>query len=166
MAEVVHYEVIEIPEIYIIGSLIRTSMEEIISANPVTAFWDECFRKEIFKQLNLLHIYSEDYFGFECDFDMETGAFSYIVGMLIYPDNWDLPNDFTIKKIEATKAAFTWISGDTLGDVAGNAFTLSEAAIKEHNDSYHIQWTMEGYNVLRYNPTAEKVVMDYYIPLD
>ncbi len=170
MAKLIKFEVVELPNLCVIGKELRYSMEAHMKGdNRIGPFWDKCFSENIFETLEKQSdfIFDSSYVGIMLDWDKGDGDFSYICGML-FKEGASVPEGYVMKEIEATKSALSWIQGKNEIDVCMSAHNLTEQAIKEKGlNSEAMSWCMELYNCPRFTTPDENgdIILDYYIPI-
>jgi len=171
MAELIHFETKELPDLVVIGKEIRYSMEKLMQGdNPLPKFWGTCFEEGIFGALESQaeHVFDDSYVGFMTDWDLGDGDFSYVVGMMM-KEGAQIPDGYAVKKLPACKAAVGWIRGDDTADVCSAAHEMTVGALKEKGHQCEtMRWSMELYNCPRFTtPDNEgKITLDYYVPVD
>ncbi len=171
MAQVINFEVKELPKLYAVGKELRYSMEALMQGdNRIGPLWEKCFAENVFSTLEQQanKLYSNDYIGLMIDWDKGDGDFSYVCGML-FKEKPEVPEGHTLHEIEPTKAAVTFVKGKDTGDCCGNAHQMTEQALKEKGHTCDkMRWSMELYNCPRWtNPDENgEIILDYYIPID
>ncbi len=170
MANLIKFEVVELPKLYLIGKELRYSMElHMKGDNRIGAFWDKCFEENIFATLEKQEqvLFDKAYVGVMIDWDKGDGDFSYICGML-FNEGASVPDGYVMKELDATKAGVSWIQGKNVEDVCMNAHKLTEEAVKENGGNFdNYSWCMELYNCPRFTNPDENgdIILDYYIPV-
>ncbi len=170
MAELIKFEVKELPKLCVIGKELRYNMEELMKGNnPIGPFWTKCFADNIFAELEKQEqfIFDKAYVGFMSEWDNSDGNSSYICGIM-FKEGAVVPDGFVMKEIQPTKAAVSWIRGKDTADVCIGAHEMTEKAISENGQSSEgLTWCMELYNCPRFtNPDENgEIILDYYIPI-
>ncbi len=171
MAELIKFEVVNLPKLYVIGKELRYNMEAHMKGdNRIGPFWGKCFEEKIFSTLEQQgdFIYDNAYVGIMLDWDKGDGDFSYICGML-FNEGATVPEGFVIREIKETKAALSWIKGKDTADVCMNAHPITEQAIRDNGlSTENMSWCMELYNCPRYTTPDQdgNITLDYYIPVN
>ena len=170
MAELVGFEVLKIPKVYVVGKEIRHETSLMMQGdNPIPAFWSICFEENVFGILEQQkdYLFNPDYVGLMCDYSKGDGEFSYIIGMIM-KEGVIIPDGFRAYEIKPCDVAVSLIKGEET-DVMMNAHRLSEENIKKiKRSNLNMEWFMEIYNCPRWtNPDSNGYrILDYYIPLD
>lgn len=165
MSKLIKFEIVDIPKLYVVGKPISVKMTE---ENPIPAFWGKCFEDgtmAVFDQLKDM-AYDDSYVGWMTDYDMASGVFLYIVGMLV-KDEIAIPEGFVMRKIEPSCAAVGWIQGQQGPDVFASAHDLTQKELENVGHTAEgFGWCMELYNCPRYTTPDERgeIILDYYIP--
>ena len=170
MPELVKLEIIEQPEIVILGKLIRVNRDELHAGkNPIPAFWGKCFEDGVFATLEALadHIHNPAYVGYM------NSDYEYICGMMM-KSGVPVPDGFAAHTLEPTKVAVGWIKGkkDNEPAIYANAHTFTEKAMLEKGmkfNSYIKQgWCMEVYTCPRFTTPDENgdIILDFYLPCE
>ncbi len=169
MAELIQFEVKELPKLVVVGKALRHNMEALMKGdNPIGGFWDKCFGENVFAPLEAQgsRIYDPSYVGIMCDWDRGDGDFSYIVGMMMRPGA-TVPEGYDTWEIQPTKAAVSWLRGENVGDVCSCAHGATEQAMRERGIAPEgMPWCMELYNCPRFTTPDDqgRITLDYYIP--
>ena len=170
MAKLVNLTTVDLPDLFAIGRVLHTNMAEVAKANPIPAFWDTCFADGTFKLIenNSEILYNPDYVGLMYNYNVATGDFSYMCGMLLTKEQ--LPTaDFSIYRLPAGRTVISWIKGANSGEVCAQAHDLTMDAI--HAEGYdwdnEAGWLIELYNCPRFTtPDSEgQLILDYYVPI-
>lgn len=170
MAELIHFELIEIPACRVIGRELTTSMEEMAKANPVPAFWQRCFAENAFAPLEALGDALEDnalldakgaYLDWMGDVE-PNGRFRCLVGMLAKPGT-EPPEGYGYKDLPAGTLALGQIKGpesEIYAQSEGLIMPLIQKAGKKPAG-----YMMEVYACPRFTAPDEKghVILDYYM---
>lgn len=170
MAKVIHFEVVDLPKVYLVGKEIRHNIEDYIKGNNrIPAFWDECLADGTFLALEKQqsYIYEPAYVGACIDWDSGYGTFSYICGML-FKEGVTVPEGYVLREIGEEKIGMCWIKGKDAADVTGSAHTLTMQAIRNAGlCPNQMRWSMQLFTSSRFSIPDEKgeVILDYYIPL-
>lgn len=172
MYQLVQFEIIALPKVYIVGKEIRYSDEALNQGdNRLPGFWDECCMKNVFAPLEAQteSVFDGSHVGVFLDWNLGDGNFSYIVGMLM-KEGVTVPDGHFIRELAETDVAVGWIKGAFAGRGGyGNAYDLVVKAIQEYGRSNDkMTWCMERYDSLRFTSPDEcgEVILDCYIPLD
>lgn len=172
MYQLVQFEMIALPKVYIVGKEIRYSDEALNQGdNRLPGFWDECCMKNVFAPLEAQteSVFDGSHVGVFLDWNLGDGNFSYIVGMLM-KEGVTVPDGYFIRELAETDVAVGWIKGAFAGRGGyGNAYDLVVKAIQEYGRSNDkMTWCMERYDRLRFTTPDEcgKVILDCCIPLD
>ena len=169
-AELVKFEIIEQPEIVIVGKLIRVNHDDLQAGkNPIPAFWGKCFEEGTFTTLEALanFIHNPAYVGYM------NSDYEYICGMMMKP-GVPVPEGFAAHTLEPTKVAVGWIKGkkDNEPAIYANAHTLTEKAMLEKgmkfNSYIKLGWCMEVYTCPRFTTPDENgdIILDFYLPCE
>lgn len=170
MANLIKFEVMDLPKIYLVGKESKCNIEEHIKGNDrISTFWDKCLTDGTFSTLEKQreYIYEPAYVGASLDWDMGYGNFSYICGML-FTEGVTVPEGYVIREIGGEKIGVCWIKGKDAADVCPNAHTLSVQAIKNSGlCPNQMKWSMQLFTNPRFTTPDEKeeIILDYYIPL-
>lgn len=171
MGEMIKLDVKKLPPLKLVGKEIRYNMESHMKGdNRMPAFWDRCFKEDIFSplQAQVDFVYDNAYVGVMIDWDKGDGNFSYIVGMLML-EGVSIPDNYVHRDIEETDVAIGWIKGENTADVCSTAHSQTEQSLKEKGyKCAQMKWCMELYNCPRFTVPDEKghIILDYYIPID
>ncbi|MBN1624204.1 MAG: GyrI-like domain-containing protein [Clostridia bacterium] len=162
MAELIKVYFEDLPELKVIGKTIGVDWQKIGEYNPIPAFWEKCFKEDVFKKLEELDswIHDPSYVGY-------MTMNSYTCGMLMKSD-CAVPNGFTFDVIKPTKVVIGWIKGEEK-DVFMNAHNLTDTVMKKEGFVYNKEsgWSMELYNCPRFTNKDKKgnIILDYFIPV-
>ena len=168
MAELIKFEVKQMPELAAVGKTIEIDMNEFAKENPLPKFWEQCMTGQIFGSLEKLegHVYDPSYIGLMYE-DEKTKKWYYLVGLLVKP-GCAVPEGYTAVPMKASRAAVAWILGKD-GDVYQNEHALTEEAIKKNGfrADHDAGWNMELYNKERFTTPDEEgnIIVDYYFPV-
>lgn len=165
MAKLINIQIDKLPDMRIIGKLIRPKLD--MEENPIPEFWQKCFNDGTFETLEKLEEHSIDtsYVGWMSDWSNIDGKFTYICGILMEAGT-PVPDGFTYRDIPGSTVAIGWIQGPEK-ETYPVAHGLTEEAMKEQG--YEIDeddpWCMELYNCPRFTSPKENgdIVLDYYI---
>jgi predicted transcriptional regulator YdeE len=168
MAELIRFEVIDLPETYVVGKLLRADMEMQKVENPIPAFWGDCFSKNSFKTLEDLNAYVSDpsYVGLMCDWMSGDGCFSYICGMMMKP-GCPVPEGYAAKTLPTSKVAVGWIRAEQESELYQVAHQYTQEALEKAGYTAEgLEWCMEVYNCPRFTTRDDqgRITLDYYIP--
>lgn len=170
MAELVKFEVVDLPKTCLVGKASRFNSElHFKGINRIPAFWDRCLSDGTFAPLESKTdaLYEPAYVGASMDWDMGYGTFTYICGML-FKEDVTVSEGYVMREFGGEKIAMCWIKGKNAADVTSAAHTLACQAIK--NASLipdQTKWSMELFNNPRFTKPDEngEIILDYYLPL-
>lgn len=170
MAELIHFEFVNLPPCRVIGRELTLSMEEMAKANPVPAFWGKCFEENAFAPLEALGdaLYNDalvDAAGAYLDWmgDVEPdGRFRCLVGMLAKPGA-EPPEGYAFKDLPAGTLALGQIKGPE-NEIYSQSESLVMPLIKKAGKK-PAGYMMEVYVCPRFTTPDENgcVVLDYYM---
>ncbi|MCL1909990.1 MAG: GyrI-like domain-containing protein, partial [Kiritimatiellaeota bacterium] len=169
----VNFEIIEQPEILIVGKLLRFNFDWSKPENTPPALWQRSFADGTFTTLEALtnFIHNPSYVGYMDNYDPADNAFDYICGMMMKPGT-PVPDGFISRTVPAAKVANGWIKGkqNAEREIYDNAHTLTDKALAEHGLKYApgANWSMEVYTCPRFTtPDADGfIILDYYLPCE
>lgn len=170
MAKLIKLEMIDLPQVYVVGKEIKVEMKDVMGGdNPIPAFWEKCIAEGVFETLSKQSMYGAgSWVGFMTDWQEADGVFSYSCGMML-TEPVAPTAEYTVRTIEAGKVWVSWIQGKDIADVCGNAHCLTGAVLKaKEQDLDKIKWTMEVYSCPRFT-TADangEIILDYYVPVN
>jgi predicted transcriptional regulator YdeE len=159
----------ELPNLYVVGKLKKLEKHERTTSNNVYKLWTESLNTKMFTSLSALSTYTNDYVGFLTDFDDVNNVYSYIIGMLVYGNNYEIPKGYSIKKLEGSKIAHSYIKASSPREAHIKSYLLTkhvaEAAGYPVNN---VTWHLESYNKKRYLKRDKDgdLTLDFYIPLN
>lgn len=173
MSELIKFYVKNFLASRLIGKQIICSMKQ-GAENPVPDFWQTMISDgslEFLKNMPERSTIKPDTVGWMGEFNPETHAFVYIVGVLTKPDTV-VPEGFVYRDIPECNMAVGWIQGsEENGDLYMGAHDHVARAMKENGYEYDNSaggFEMEYYSHDRFctpNYMGEKlIVMDYYSP--
>lgn len=171
MDEIVKFEIIELPKIYIVGKQLRYSDKALNGGdNRLPRFWDKCCEDRIFAPLALQpeYVFDSSPAGVFLDWDLGDGDFSYIVGLLM-KEGVAVPMGYVSRELERTRAAWCQVKCKALADTRCAPFESTANAIKESgHDCSRMKWCIDLYHSIRSTVPDEKgnVILDCYIPVE
>lgn len=170
MANLIKFEVVDLPKIYLVGKETKYNIEVHINGdNRIPAFWDKCLADGTFSALEKQpeYVYEPAYVGTCIDWDTGYGTFSYICGML-FKEGVTVPEGYVMREIGGEKIGMCWIKGKDATDVCNNSHDLTIQAIKNVGlCPNQMKWSMQLFTNPRFTtPDVNgEVILDYYIPL-
>lgn len=170
MAELINFEVKQLPKLYLIGKEKRMNMEATMgSDNPIPGFWQECKENGVISKLEEQNkLWFEDStIGMMLDWERGDGDFTYVIGTF-FTEDAPVPEDFCKIPFEPCKVAIGYIKGQDGPDVYSAAHQMTEEKLKKEGYSDDgMTWCAEVYNCPRFTkPDSEgNVILDYYLPL-
>ena len=171
MDDIIKFEVIKLPKIYIVGKELRYSDEALNNGdNRLPGFWNECYKANIFAPLEAQaeYIFDSSPVGVFLDWYLGDGDFSYIVGMLM-KEGVAVPKGFLMRELPETDVALCWIKCKSLMETRTVPFESTVKAIKEiGRNCANMKWCADIYHRSRSMIPDENgdVILDCYIPLD
>lgn len=171
MDELIKFEIIKLPKIYIVGKEIRYSDEALNKGdNRLPGFWDKCYKENTFAPLESQkeYIFDGAHAGVFLDWYAGDGDFSYIVGMLM-KEGMSVPEGYFARELAETDAALCWIKCKSITETRTVPFESTAKAIKEiGRDCANMKWCIDLYHRSRSTIPDENgdVILDCYIPLD
>lgn len=165
MAEVVKFEIVDLPRLYLVGKEVRYHVETPMKdPNRIPSFWQQCFADGTFSTLETQShlLYDHAYVGLLIDYDLCWGGFSYLCGML-FKEGVTVPEGFSIREIGGEKLGWCRIKGK-VPEIYANPHTLTEKAIQDagHTPNGWV-WKMELHG--QHPDENGDVVLDFVIPL-
>lgn len=172
MHELMKFEIVAQPKVYIVGKELRYSDAALNQGdNRLPGFWDQCCKENSFAPLESQteFVFDSSYVGVFLNWDLGDGDFSYIVGMLM-KEGVTVPDGYFIWELAETDVAVGWVKGKFAGRGGyGSAYDMIAKAIEEHGRSNAgMTWCMERYDHLRFTTPDQygDVILECYIPLD
>lgn len=169
MADLVRFQILTLPPCRIVGRALKVDPKE---ANPIPAFWEDCFQKGIFTQLEQMEgLYQEilpdaDDAYLSWNGELETdGSFTYMIGMLMRPDT-PVPEGLDYRDLPQCRVAIGQIKG-TIPEVYAQEMDLLLPEMEKLGlvpDSF----SMEVYACPRFttpDPIDGTVILDYYVQI-
>lgn len=167
-AELIKFEIRELPGLCVIGREIIVRMDELEKQNPIPAFWNQCIADGIFDDLQdklADYIYDPGYVGYMQI--LNEYEFTNVCGILMKSDA-PVPDGYIAYKIGPFTAGVGWVKGKE-PDIFIGEHTLTESAAKEVGYRYDEAkgFSLELYDEERYgNIDAEgSRILDYYMPV-
>ncbi len=160
-SELVGSEIRRLPGCRVIGRGVRHCLSG--AANPVPAFWSECFRTKMFEALLALSPRQGDYVGYCCDYDRERNDYLYLAGM-IFPAGTPVPKEFTGRDIPEMEVCIACVKGVEPG-IYGDARILAAEAAGEAGRMPNRRLDLEVYNSPRFTEpdSGGRRILDLYI---
>jgi len=169
-AELVKLEIIEQPEIVIVGKFFHLGKDDMSPA----AFWKQCGEEGVFATLEALsdHIHNPAHIGF-----MDTnnglwrgGTSRYLCGMMMKP-GVPVPDGFATQTLKPAKVGVGWIKGkkSNFNAILEVKHHFTEKAIVEKGLKLwgSHDWCMEVYTHRATTPDENgDIILDYYIPCE
>ena len=173
MPELVNFQIIEQPEIIVVGKSIHLYTDGTKAEMTPPELWARCFADGTLATLEALadFIHNPAYVGY---MDTNNGAWKggegrYICGMMMKP-GVSVPDGFAAQTLKPAKVAVGWIKGKKNNEAAiyANAHDFTEKAILEKGLKPwggH-DWCMEVYTCPRFTTPDENgdIIVDYWIP--
>ena len=168
----VKLEIIDQPEIVVVGKLIRFNLDGSKAKDNPPALWTRCFSDGTFSTLEALadHVHNPAYVGYMGGYDPATGEFDYICGMMMKP-GVAVPEGFASRPLPPAKVAVGWVKGSDSNKgaifMSGHGLTEKATAEKGMKADPAADWCMEVYTCPRWTtPDAEGcIILDYYLPV-
>ena len=166
MAELIDFNVAELPRLYCIGKTI-----DVINTgeNPIPAQWQLALSDGTFEKLaKLPNAYSEDQIGLIHSWPRDMSCFKYTIGKLFtqLPPELD---GLDAVELAPGKVICGYVRGVDASYVIAQAHDLVLARAEKSGLRFDEQriWLMEGYNTPRFTvPDKQgRIVFDYYIPV-
>jgi len=171
MEDLVKFEIIKLPSIYIVGKEIRYSDAALNNGdNRLPGFWEMCYKENAFAPLEAQteYVLNHSHAGVFLDWYLGDGDFSYIVGMLM-KEGVTIPEGYAARELAETDAALCWVKSKSLTETRAVPFESTAKAIKENGRSCaNMKWCIDLYHRSRSVIPDEngEVILDCYIPLD
>jgi predicted transcriptional regulator YdeE len=171
MDDLVKFEIIKFPKTFIVGKKFRYSYDALDSGdNRLPAFWDICYKDNIFAPLELQtkYIFNSSHTGVFFDWHLGDRDFSYIIGLLM-KDKVAVPEGYSIYELNETDVALCWIKCKSLNKNRAVPFESTAKAIEENGRSCNnMKWCIDLYDHSRSTIPDENgyVILDCYVPLD
>ena len=169
MAELVQFQVLKLPSCRIMGRALRVDPKQ---ANPIPAFWEDCFQQDIFSKLEKMEgLYQEilldagdAYLSWTGELE-EDGSFTCMAGMLMRPGT-PVPEGFDFRDLPGCRAAMGQIKG-TIPEVYAQEMDLLLPEM-EKLGLVPGSFSMEVYACPRFttpDPADGTVILDYYVQI-
>jgi Bacterial transcription activator, effector binding domain. len=171
MNELVKFEVVKLPKLWIIGKELRYSDAALNHGdNRLPAFWDKCYKESVFTPLEAQseYIFNTSHAGVFLDWYLGDGDFSYVVGMLM-KEGVTVPEGYFARELAETDAALCWVKCKSIIEIRTVPFESTAEAIEKIERSYtNMKWCADLYHSARSTIANEDgdVILDCYIPLD
>ena len=171
MSELIKFEVIKLPKLWIIGKELRYSDAALNSRdNRLPDFWDKCYKERIFNPLESQaeYLFDISHAGVFLDWYLGDGDFSYVVGMLM-KEGATTPEGYFVRKLPETDAALCWLKCKAITEIRTVPFeSTAEAIGKIGRSCANMKWCADLYHSQRSTIPDENgnVIIDCYIPLD
>lgn len=171
MDDLVKFELIKLPMIYVAGKELRYSDKALNEGdNPLPGFWNKCLEEDIFAPLALQteKVFNNSPVGVFTDWYLGDGDFTYIVGLLM-KEGATVPPGYSSRKLEATEAALCQVKCKSLSDTRTASFESAAKAITQSGRSFaNMKWCIDLYHHERSALQDENgyVILDCYIPIE
>ncbi len=171
MDDLVRFEIISLPKIYIVGKKLRYSDKALNEGdNRLPNFWDKCYKENIFAFLESQteYVFDSSPVGVFLDWYLGDGDFSYIVGLLM-KEGVNVPPGFFSRELEETEVAWCWVKCKSINDTRTVPFESTAKAIEESGRNFaNMKWCIDLYHHTRSTIPDENgdVILDCYIPIE
>lgn len=171
MDELVKFEVINLPQICVVGKTLRYSDDALNNGdNRLPEFWDRCYEENLFAPLEAQsrYLFNRSHAGVFLDWYLGDGDFTYIVGMLM-TKGATVPKGYVLRTLPAADVALCWVKCKSLTERRAVSFDSSAKAIAGIGRSCaNMRWCIDLYDAARSVTPDEngEVILDCYIPLD
>lgn len=147
MLEFINFKVVNFPRCRVIGKTLKSNFKG--EDHGVPAFWDQCLKDGTFKHLLALSPISDDHVGWIGELDIESGDFTYMVGMLFTADTPVL-GGMDSRDIPACRVALAQVQGEP-EELYVKAYRTAAEKLKEMNmNLLPKKLLLEVYNSPRY----------------
>lgn len=171
MDELVRFEIIKLPQIYIVGKELRYSDKALNEGdNRLPCFWDKCYKENIFAPLEMQseYIFDSSPVGVFLDWYLGDGDFSHVVGLMM-KEGVAVPPGYFSRELEEAEVALCWVKCKSLSDTRTVSFESAAKAIEECGRSFaNMKWCIDLYHHTRSTTPDENgnVILDCYIPVE
>ena len=171
MSELIKFEVVKLPKLWIIGKELRYSDDALNNGdNRLPAFWDKCYQECIFNPLEAQaeYLFDTSHVGVFLDWYLDDGDFSHVVGMLM-KDGATVPAGYFARELPETDVALCWFKCKSITETRTAPFEpIAEAIEKIGRSCENMKWCADVYHPSRSVTPDENgfVIFDCYIPLD
>lgn len=171
MDDLVKFEIIKLPKIYIVGKGLRYSDNALNNGdNRLPAFWNECYKENIFAPLEFQkeYVFDSSPVGVFLDWYLGDGDFSYIVGLMM-KEGVIVPSGYCCRELDETEVALCWVKCKSLNDTRTVSFDSAAKAINDSGRSFtNMKWCIDLYHHTRSTTQDENgnVILDCYIPIE
>lgn len=171
MDDLVKFEIVKLPKVYVIGKKLRYSDHALNHGdNRIPQFWDTCDAENIFTPLErqTAYIFDPSPIGFFTDWYLGDGDFTYVVGMLM-KEGATVPPGYDSYALEGTEVARCWVKCKSLKDTRTAPFASTARAIEASGHRYaNMKWCIDLYHPTRSTVEDENgyVILDCYVPIE
>lgn len=171
MDDLVKFEIVRLPKVYIVGKQLRYSDQALNEGdNRLPGFWDQCCREDLFAPLELQteYVFNAAPAGVFMDWYLGDGDFTYMVGLLM-KEGAAIPPGYSARELEETEAAWCQVRCKSLGDTRSAPFEPAAKAIIDSGRSFaNMKWCIDLYHPVRSTAQDENgcVILDCYIPVE
>ena len=167
-AELIKFEVKEIPELCVVGKEIIVEMAGMEQFNPIPGFWQKCLDEKLFEKIGSElkdFVYDPAYAGFMKIINEKE--FTNVCGILMKP-GVVVPPGYVSYRINSFTAAIGWVKGKE-PVIYMEEHTLTEKAAGEAGYTHDGArgFSIELYNHPRFTVPDESGnrILDYYMPV-
>jgi predicted transcriptional regulator YdeE len=165
-AELVDFQIVELPEGKVVGKEVRVGMSP-EALDLIPDFWATCLADETIAVLRKLDglLYPNALVGWVGDYRPSDQSYVYLVGMVAGPDVIP-PVGFTARALSARRYGVGYIRGPA-PDIYPQARDLTAAELlrrhlaADEQAGFEIEW----YDDERFNGAGATHVLDFYVPL-